>query len=83
MSRETPDAKELSFEDSLARLEEVVRKLESGDAPLEQGLLLFEEGIALSRRCHDLLELAETRVGRLVRDAEGGLGLVAEERGES
>ena len=64
-----------TFEGSLRRLEEIVSLLEKGEAPLEEGLKLFEEGVALSRRCQDLLEAAERRIERLVKEKGGGLAL--------
>ncbi len=62
---------EKKFEDALARLEEIVRELESGDLPLEQSLRMFEEGIKLSRICHKRLEDAERRVEILLKDKAG------------
>jgi exodeoxyribonuclease VII small subunit len=62
---------EKKFEDALARLEELVRELESGDLPLEQSLKMFEEGIKLSRICHKRLEDAERRVEILLKDKAG------------
>lgn len=62
---------DLGFEDALAQLEERVRTLESGDVPLDQALELFEQGVALARRCHEQLDAAEQRVAALTRGAEG------------
>ncbi|MCO4745317.1 MAG: exodeoxyribonuclease VII small subunit [Proteobacteria bacterium] len=59
------------FEGSLAALEERVRKLESGDVPLEDALKLFEEGVELARSCHEQLEAAEERVAALSRGTSG------------
>lgn len=61
---------ELPFEKALARLEEIVQKLEEGDLPLQEALALYEQGVALSRRCQDLLDEAELRVSQLV-EGEG------------
>ncbi len=63
------------FEEALERLERIVSLLERGEATLEDSLRYFEEGVALSRRCHELLATAERRVSRLVREEEGGLTL--------
>jgi exodeoxyribonuclease VII small subunit len=63
---------EKRFEDAMRELEEIVRRLESGDLPLEESLKIFEEGVALSRYCFNKLEEAEKRVSILVKD-EGGL----------
>lgn len=59
------------FEDALAKLEKIVSKLEEGDIPLEDSLKLFEEGIRLSRLCHQKLEEAEKRVEILLQDENG------------
>lgn len=63
--------KSQDFESAIKRLEEIVAQLESGDLPLEKSLELFEEGIKLSRFCHDQLDKAERRVELLLKDAEG------------
>jgi exodeoxyribonuclease VII small subunit len=67
----TDETPELPFEKSLERLEAIVGQLERGDAPLEQGLALFEEGVRLTRACHEMLAVAEQRVSRFVQQ-EGG-----------
>ncbi len=64
-------AKKPDFERSLARLEEVVRKLESPQLSLDEAMKLFEEGVALSRECQKQLEEAEGRVEILLRKADG------------
>lgn len=64
---------EKKFEDSLARLEEIVKELESGDLSLDLSLKLFEEGIKLSRICNKRLEEAERRVEILLKDKSGSM----------
>lgn len=59
------------FEKSLARLEEVVKRLESTDLPLDEAMKLFEEGVKLSRDCQKQLEEAEGRVEILLKKADG------------
>ena len=54
--------KQESFEQSLARLDEIVRHLEKGDLPLNDSLRLFEEGTGLIRRCGAMLDEAEQKV---------------------
>src|ERR1700692_3444103 len=61
------------FEQSLARLEEIVRKLESANLPLDEAMKLFEEGMQLSRDCQKQLEEAEARVEILMKKAGGGM----------
>ena len=60
-----------NFEVALKRLEEIVKKLESGDLPLDLALELFEEGIKLSRFCHTTLGQAERRVEILLKNESG------------
>ena len=63
---------DLKFEDCLARLEQIVGRLESGNLPLEESLKIFEEGVGLARSCARYLEEAEKRIELLTKD-EGGL----------
>jgi len=60
-----------NFEAALKRLEEIVKKLESGDLALDSALELFEEGIKLSRFCHTTLGQAERRVEILLKNESG------------
>ena len=60
-----------SFEQSIARLDEIVRLLEKGEAPLEQSLTLFEEGTALIKNCGKMLDKAEQKVVMLKKGADG------------
>lgn len=62
----------MDFEKKLGRLEEIVQKMEKGDLALEESLKLFEEGVKLSRECHQRLNEAETKVKLLMSvDANG------------
>ena len=54
--------KKLDFEQSMARLEEIVGLLERGDAPLDEAMALFEEGAKLMRECTKRLDQAEQKV---------------------
>lgn len=56
-----------TFEESITRLEEVVKLLERGDAPLDNALALFEEGTALIKTCTKMLDEAEQKVTLLVK----------------
>ncbi len=51
-----------TFESALARLEQIVRTLESGTAPLDETMTLFEEGVRLVKVCTEKIENAEQRV---------------------
>ena len=63
--------KKLSFEQSMARLDEIVRHLEKGDMPLNDSLALFEEGTALIRSCEKQLDEAEQKVVKLRKGPDG------------
>ena len=69
MKNNEPQGK--SFETSLEALEEIVHKLEQGDLALEESLVLFEQGIRLSRECQERLSQAERRIELLLRDQQG------------
>ena len=56
---------ELSFEQAISRIDEIVKTLEKGDAPLEESLTLFEEGTALIKKCSKQLDEAEQKVAVL------------------
>jgi len=62
---------EPAFEAALDELEALVDRLEDGDLALEQALATFERGVALSRRCAELLDRAERRIEVLVREGDG------------
>lgn len=59
-------AQNLSFEQALQRLEQVVRELENGDLSLDTALALFQEGVLLSRQCSQQLDQAEARIEKLL-----------------
>ena len=63
-------AKKLTFEQSLARLDEIVRHLEKGDLPLSDSLTLFEEGTALLTSASKMLDEAEQKVVKLRKGAD-------------
>ena len=67
--------KNIGFEESLSRLEEVLQKLESGDVALDEMLKLYEEGIALIRSCNEQLESAEQRVRMITLGSDGNVAL--------
>ena len=59
------------FEEKMLRLEEIVRQLEMGDAPLEEAIGLFEEGTKLAQSCDELLNKAEKKVVALSKGEDG------------
>ena len=64
------EALDLSFEEALRNLEEIVSRLEMGDLTLEESLALFEQGQKLARHCSSQLEAATLRVEQLTGDGE-------------
>lgn len=65
------DKDNMSFEDSVKRLDEIVKLLERGDAQLSESLKLFEEGTALIANCDKLLSEAEQKVVKLRKGQNG------------
>lgn len=65
------ESPELSFEDALRALEEVVRKLESGEVPLDDSITLYERGEALRKLCQARLDAAQARIEKIVAGADG------------
>lgn len=63
--------KELSFEQSMERLDTIVKQLERGEAPLNESLKLFEEGTALISACGKMLDQAEQKVVALKKGENG------------
>lgn len=69
--KSAPAAAGPTFEEALARLEAIVRELEEADLPLERSLLVFEEGVRLSRLLHERLNEAERKVEVLMKNEAG------------
>lgn len=68
---EPADIETLSFEQALAELEQIVARLESGQAPLEDSIRMYERGAILKRHCETRLEAARLRVEKIVMGADG------------
>jgi exodeoxyribonuclease VII small subunit len=62
---------EMSFEEAMRALEDVVGKLERGDVPLEQSIALYERGAQLKKRCEAKLKEAEEKVATITLDGQG------------
>lgn len=60
--------KELSFEESLLNLEEIVKKLETGDVPLDDAISEFNKAMKLAKSCDEKLKKAEESITKLVKD---------------
>lgn len=67
----TTDLTELSFEDALKRLEEIVHRLESGEETLENAIKLYGEGDALRALCEKRLSDAQARIEKLTLGSDG------------
>ena len=71
MSETTDDISGLNFEDALKRLEDIVRKLESGDVPLDQSIDLYSQGEKLRTLCQKRLEDAQAKIEKITLDRDG------------
>ncbi len=67
------DTSQLSFEDALRALESIVRRLESGDVPLDESISLYAQGEELRKRCLERLQAAEARIQKLTIDPSGAV----------
>ena len=66
-----PKIETLSFEDALKQLEEIVRSLETGTAPLDESIELYQRGDRLKRHCEARLKAAQARIDQISVDAAG------------
>ena len=64
---------EVSFEENIKELEEIIKKLESGEVSLDEMLKLYEEGIQRTRECTQQLKKAEQKITILVKGSDGEL----------
>jgi exodeoxyribonuclease VII small subunit len=70
-----PDIAAMSFEDALAELEQIVRRLEGGQVKLDEAIISYERGAQLKRHCERKLNEAQQRVDRIVIGPEGAVGV--------
>ena len=71
-----PEPKDkLSFEQALARLEQIVSQIEGGKVPLEDSIEKYAQGIALIKQCRSILESAEQKIQVLAKGEGSGQGL--------
>jgi len=68
------DVADLSFEDALAELEGIVRRLEEGSGKLDDAIDAYERGAALKRHCEAKLQEAQSRVEKIVLGPDGSVG---------
>jgi exodeoxyribonuclease VII small subunit len=67
------DIESMSFEDALAELEQIVRRLEAGQVKLDDAILCYERGTQLKRHCERKLNEAQQRVDRIVVGSDGAI----------
>ena len=67
------DVASMSFEDALAELEQIVRRLEAGQVRLDDAILSYERGTQLKRHCEQKLNEAQQRVDRIVIGPDGAV----------
>lgn len=60
--------KELTFEEAMEKLEDIVGRLEEGDVPLEKAITYFQDGMKLSKICHDKLQNVEKQMEQILRE---------------
>ena len=68
MAKKDDNLKEMSFEESLTNLEEIVKKLETGEVPLDEAINEFKNAMSLAKLCDEKLKSAEEAITKLVRD---------------
>ena len=71
MTTANPDIAAMTFEDALRGLEDIVRKLESGDVALDDSIGLYERGDALRLHCQARLDAAQARIEKIVTGPDG------------
>ena len=68
------DIAAMSFEDALAELEQIVRRLEAGQVKLDEAIVCYERGAQLKQHCERKLNEAQQRVDRIVVGPDGAIG---------
>lgn len=71
MSEDNSDIAALSFEDALRALEDIVRKLEGGEVPLDISIALYERGEKLRQHCQARLDAAQLKIEQIIAGADG------------
>jgi exodeoxyribonuclease VII small subunit len=71
MDEDQTQIADMTFEEALRALEGVVRRLESGEVPLDESIDLYERGEALRKACQARLDAAQARIEKIVQGADG------------
>lgn len=61
---------ELNFEEVMEQLEKIIQDLEKGDLNLDESIKKFEEGMLLSKKCNQFLEVAEKKITKLIKESD-------------
>lgn len=72
-----PEIASMSFEDALAELEKIVRRIEDGRGKLDEAISAYERGVALKRHCEGKLKEAQVKIEQITIGADGSVGVVA------
>ncbi|WP_368652038.1 exodeoxyribonuclease VII small subunit [Ornithinibacillus sp. 4-3] len=64
----TDENKELSFEDAMVKLEDIVKKLEEGDVPLETAISYYQQGMELSKLCNTKLQNVQEKMTMIMNE---------------
>jgi len=81
MTEKKTEKKKISFEDALARLEQIVAQIEQGEVSLEESIERYAEGIKLIKQCRSILDSAEKKIRILARADDGSLAAGGELEG--
>jgi len=70
--KEKIDISQLSFEEAIKKLTEIVSNIEGGDTPLEAGLQQYEQGMELIKHCRGILQAAEKKIEKITKEDKEG-----------
>lgn len=73
------NSEEMSFEEAMGNMENIVQRLEEGDVPLEKAIELFQEGMQLSKTCHQKLQKVEQKMDQTLQEDDEMKELVMQE----
>lgn len=74
-TKQNADAEQVTFEQAVERLEQIIDRIESGEVGLEDSLVQYERGMKLVGRCRTILDQAEKRFAELTTDEDGNLAI--------
>ncbi|GAK06543.1 MULTISPECIES: exodeoxyribonuclease VII small subunit [Geomicrobium] len=68
MTNQTTNDEKLTFEQAMTSLEEIINQLEAGDVPLEKAIDMYQQGMTLSKQCHEQLQHVEKKMDQIVNE---------------